>query len=100
VADRLEWQLIGFDEWLEIWELNEPASGALDALRFVVISWILSRGDDPYKDAQPDPAAPGLWFAEIPGSYHDGQVVVCTYWIEETTHTVRCIMLGTLSWPV
>ena len=97
---RPGWQLVGFNERLELWELNEPGSAVLDDMGFIVARWIMSLADDPYKGVDRDPDMPNLWFGHIPGTYHKGQVVCCSYWIEEQTHTVRCNMFTTLSWPV
>jgi hypothetical protein len=100
VAEASSWKLEGFTEWLEIWEKNEPASAVHDGLRRTVIAWIMNRHSDPYQGARRQEGFENYWFGEIPGTYHDGQVVVCSYWIEERTRTVRCDQLGTLSWPV
>lgn len=42
-----------------------------------------------------------MWFGRVPGTYQpgDGTVVVCSLWIEETTRTVRCDRIGTLTIP-
>lgn len=92
------WSLIGFTEAMETWERNEPASGVLDGIRSTVLNWIMSLHDNPRQGAKCDDQ--GIWFAEIPRTLHDGQVVCCTYLIDEGTRTVQCCILNTLSWPV
>ncbi|MGH3975205.1 MAG: hypothetical protein ACRDS9_18025, partial [Pseudonocardiaceae bacterium] len=56
-----------------------------------VMAWILTRYDDPYQGVRRERDLPNLWFGRVPNSYHgSGQVVICSYWIEEFSHTVRC----------
>lgn len=97
--DTSEYKLLGFKEWLEIWEKNEPLSAISGDRRVAVLNWMLSRGTDPYAGARRESVAPNCWSAKIPGTVHNGQVVVCTYFIYEATGTVRCDMLVTLGLP-
>lgn len=64
-------------------------------------SWILTRLEDPYEGLQREGGFPNLWFGRIPGSYQplDGTVVVCSLWIVESSRSVRCDRIGTLSIP-
>ncbi|MER5647277.1 hypothetical protein [Streptosporangium sp. NPDC002524] len=94
------WTLVGFMERLELWEKNEPASAALDHVRWAILPWIMERQADPYKNVQREAEVPNLWFGKIAGTEHDGQIVCCSYWIEEHTRTVRCDLFSTLSMPV
>lgn len=59
----------------------------------------MSRGDDPYQGARREPGFPNLWYVKVPGSYQGGSVVLCSYFIVESTHEVHCKGFGTLSWP-
>ncbi|MER5420305.1 hypothetical protein [Streptosporangium roseum] len=95
-----DWTLEGFTHWLEIWEMNEPASAVYDHLRVTVISWILGRYSDPYQGMRRDADVDNLWFSAIPGTEHGGEVVCCSYLISEATRTVRCASIMTLSMPV
>ena len=92
------WHLEGFgnrlDEWIDV-------EGPGDWLRMLVGNWVLSRIDDPYGGLRREPHFDNLWFGVIPGSLDDdGTVVACSLWISETTHSVRCDRIATLSWPI
>lgn len=91
------WSLVGFGERMDAWiDLEEPQ----DDLRIAVASWALSRFDDPYQGVRREPGFENLWYGVIPGTQHgDNQVVVCSYWIEERTHVVRCDSIATLALP-
>jgi hypothetical protein len=91
------WRLVGFEQRLDAWvDLEHP----VDDLRLLVTAWILSRFDDPYAGVRRERGFSNLWFGVIPRSGHGtGLVVTCSYWIEETTHAVRCDSIATLSWP-
>jgi hypothetical protein len=93
-----EWTLVGFDARLDSWAaLEHPPSD----LVIVVAHWVLSRFDDPYLGMRREPEFDNLWFGPVPES-EDGQghVVACSYWIEESTRTVRCDNFATLSMPL
>jgi hypothetical protein len=100
VPDNADWELAKFVERLDLWEKTEPASAALGDVRLAVTRWIMNRCSDPYEGARREPGFDNLWFTSIPGTLHDGQVVCCSYWIEETTRTIRCDLISTLNWPV
>jgi hypothetical protein len=98
VSERLpSWRLEGFLERFDAWaELELPN----DDLRFLVMEWILSRSDDPYKGVRREKGFDNLWFGPIPRTAHGkGMVVTCSYWIFESTRTVSCDTFGTLSPP-
>ncbi|MGA4989847.1 hypothetical protein [Nonomuraea bangladeshensis] len=95
-----QYKLEGFLEWMEIWEKNEPISAVSDQRRIAVLDWIMSRYSDPYAGARREPVAENYWFAKIPWTLHDGQVVVCNFWIYEAERRVVCDQIGTLGWPV
>jgi len=92
------WQLEGFLERLDAWANQEQPD---DDLRLQVTEWILSRFGDPYQGVQREPGFDNLWFGIVPGSLHDAdQVVVCSYWIMERDHVVRCDSFATLGLPI
>lgn len=88
----------GFLERLDRWvEQESPADG----LRILVTEWILSRYDDPYQGVTREQGFANLWFGRVPRSEDgSGFVVVCSYWIQESTRTVRCDSFATLSLPL
>jgi len=92
------WTLDKFPERFRAWlELESPS----DNLRRIVGNWVLTRYDDPYQGAERVEGFPNLWFGQIPNSRDDsGHVVTCSYWIEESSRTVRCDNFGTLSLPL
>ncbi|TDD17857.1 hypothetical protein E1294_26530 [Nonomuraea diastatica] len=96
--DNAGWKLEGFIERLNLWEETEPSSAALGDVCLAVTRWIMNRYEDPYEGARRE--SNNLWFAAIPGTCHGWQVVCCSYWIEESTRTVRCNLISTLSRPV
>lgn len=100
MASAPEWKLDGFLERLELWEKNEPVSAVDGDIRLVVAAWIMSRCTDPYKGARREEVADNYWFSPVPGTEHDGQIVCCSYWVEESTRTIRCDLFATLSLPV
>lgn len=95
-----EWKLEGFLEWLEIWEKNEPVSAVDGDRRLIVAAWIMDRCADPYDGVRRDPHMPNLWFGGIPGTEHDGQIVCCSYWVDQSTRTISCDIISTLSLPI
>jgi hypothetical protein len=61
----------------------------------------MTRYDDPYKGVRRAHGFPNLWFGVVPESDDGkGQVVVCSYWIEEAARRVRCDSFATLSLPI
>lgn len=92
------WRLVNFVERLDDWIDTE---GPADDLRLVVTAWVLSRAEDPYTGVRPEPGFPNLWFGPVPDSVHGtGQVVACSYWVEEREHIVRCDSFATLNLPL
>lgn len=92
------WTLENFLERFDAWvDLESPE----DDLRCVVMAWILTRYDDPYQGVRRDSGFENLWFGAVPESGHEpGNVVTCAYWIKESSRTVRCDNVGTLSLPL
>lgn len=91
------WQLIGFAEQLDAWIAAEAPD---EDIRLIVTSWVLSRFDDPYVGVRREPGFANLWFGPVPLTVRADTVVVCTYWVEERSHSVRCDGFATLSTPV
>jgi hypothetical protein len=90
--------LAGFLEQLDEWAGRDSPD---DDLRLVVTAWVLTRYDDPYQGVRRESAFPNLWFGVIPYSGDGmGNVVVCAYWIEESTRTVHCDSFTRLSVPL
>lgn len=97
-SGALSWTLEGFLDRLESWgELQSPQ----DELRLTVMIWIMTRYDDPYQGVRRENGFPNLWFGTVPHSGDGcGNVVTCSYWIEEVNRSVRCDSFATLSLPV
>lgn len=91
------WDLDRFPERFTMWrdlERPEPAVAA------VVEEWIPTRKLDPRRGARLEREEDNFYFAQIPGTACGGAIVVCSYWIVEADHLVRCDLFGTLSLPV
>jgi hypothetical protein len=97
-SGAMPWKLEGFLERLDAWiELEKPP----DDLCLLVTGWIMSRFEDPYLGVRREPGFPNLWFGAVPKSDDGaGTVVACSYWIEESTRTVRCDSFATLNLPL
>jgi hypothetical protein len=92
------WTLAAFLHHLDMWTKQEQPS---DDLRLRVTAWIMTRYDNPYQGVQREPGFDNLWFGAIPGSIHSSdRVVACSYWIYESTRTVSCNSISTLSLPL
>lgn len=61
----------------------------------------MTRFSDPYQGVRRESGFANLWFGPVPNS-DDGRgvVVACAYWIEESSHTVRCDSFASLSQPL
>jgi hypothetical protein len=64
------------------------------------LSWLFTRLEDPYVGVRREPTFDNLWFGAVPGSIRAGTVVACSYWIFESSRTVRCDSIATLSLPL
>lgn len=95
---RSFWRLLGFEDALDTWIAIEAPS--VD-LRFVVTEWIVGRADDPYAGVKRrTEVATNYWFGSVPGSREGNHVVVCGYWVDEETRSVRCDNIATLGLPI
>ena len=61
--DGPAWTLVGFIERLDAWAEQEKATTDLQLL---VLSWVMSRSDDPYRGVRRTPGFPNLWFGAVP----------------------------------
>ncbi|MFI5895613.1 hypothetical protein ACIA5D_36515 [Actinoplanes sp. NPDC051513] len=95
VDDRL-WNLDRFPQRLALWRDREQPPAEVLA---VVEEWIPTRRFDPRRGAQLERAEDDFWWARVPGSHYDGQIVICSYWIVAADRVVRCDLFSTLSWP-
>jgi hypothetical protein len=92
------WLLADFEEHFHWWVDQESPS---QHLRVTLLSWILSRHEDPYQGVRRQRGFENLWFGAVPGTDHgDFQVVACSYFIAESEHAVICNSISTLSRPV
>jgi hypothetical protein len=90
---ELERFLEAFDEWCG---LEAPDT----ELRTSVLAWVMTRAEDPYEGVQRQPGFANLWFGRIPQTQREWEMVVCSYWVFEQSHTVRCDIIATLNSPV
>jgi hypothetical protein len=96
------WTLLDFLLRLDNWiEREQP----LDDLRLHVTDWIFTRIRDPYADARRVPDFADYWQSLVPASEHfDDSAercgVVCMYWVDPATRTVRCDQIASLSLPI
>lgn len=95
MADR--WELVDFEVAVDRWIEREGPS--ID-LQFVVLQWVLSRFDDPYEGMRREPGFPNLWYGVVPATRTRDHAVVCSYFVEERTHVVRCDSFATLGLPL
>ena len=91
-----DWKLVRFLEVMDAWIEREAPD---DDTRLVVIDWVMNRYDDPYRGMRREPGLPNLWYGPVPGTESDDTVVVCSYWIFESTRTVRCNDICALRQP-
>lgn len=91
---QLEDFLKALDEWTEL-------EGPADWIRLSVLNWIFTRQEAPYLGVKRERGFENLWFGPVPQTVDEqGRIVVCTYWINEHDHSVRCDRFATLSLPL
>jgi len=91
------WLLFDFEERFDAWVALEQPS---PELRVLVLDWILTRQQDPYRGVRREPGFDNLWFGAVPRSSRGtGRAVTCSYWVYEADHTVRCDSFASLSPP-
>ena len=92
------WRLDGFDDRYQEWLDHEQPDHSLGT---VVLNWLFTRMEDPYEGVTREAGFPNLWWGAVPFSGHaDDQVVVVVYWINESTHSLRCDRIASLTWPL
>ena len=92
------WRLDGFDERYQEWLDQEHPDHSLGTL---VLNWLFTRMEDPYEGVTRESGFPNLWWGGVPFSGHgDDQVVVVVYWVNESTHSLRCDRIASLTWPL
>jgi hypothetical protein len=83
-----------FDEWVD---LESPA----DEIRAAVLSWMFTRAENPYLGVKRTEGFVNLWYGAVPHTEHGaGDVVVCSYFINESERAVKCNGFATLSTPI
>lgn len=98
MADPALWRLERFLSEFDTWAEREDPT--VD-LRVLVSEWMVGRQDDPYRGVRREPQFENLWWGHVPGSDDGtGRVVVCSYWIVESEHLVRCNSFATLGLPL
>jgi len=96
VTNQEPWELVGFPERVRRWiEQCNPSI----RLRDTVDAWIDTRYDNPREGVQQESDFPNLWCGEVPNTLVRDTVVLCSYFIEEETHTVRCHLKMTVGHP-
>lgn len=96
--EGLPWRLELFEERLDQWIEAEDPPGDL---QHVILVWALSRAETPYQGVRRAIGFPNLWYGIVPRArLPSGEVVVCSYFIEERSHTVRCTSFASLGFPV
>ena len=95
--EPLGWKLVRFTEVVDKWITRESPS---DDMRVVVLDWIMSRHEDPYRGMRREPAVPNLWFGAVAGSQSGWTVVTCSYFIYERTKIISCNDICTLNQPI
>lgn len=93
------------DRFLDELESCIDREGLTGDIRLIVLPWIMSRLDDPYRGARREPgmehpAHGNLWYSAVPEStFGAGRVLACSYWISESNRLVRCNSFAVLSLP-
>lgn len=83
-----------FDQWVA--RESPPAE-----LRRLVEAWVVTRYANPYEGMRQESGHPNLWYGKVPGSEDGcGNAVACSYWIFESTHTVKCNDFTILGEPI
>lgn len=91
------WKLENFIERFEAWVQRDSPE---DDLRLIVTDWITTRYSTPYQGVDRQVGFDNLWYGHIPNSGDGcGNVVTCSYWIRESSHTVYCNDFSVLSYP-
>ncbi len=85
---------------MSAWTRGAKQESPDDDIQLIVLAWIMTRYDDPYRGVRRDGDFPNLWFGPVPGTIVRGTVVACSYWIEESGRVVVCNSFATLGLPI
>lgn len=99
MPDERPWKLDqdSFKEPVKRWVREyEPRLPVILAVR----EWIRSREDDPLAGVYYVPGFTDYFHGTIPGTYVDGRVVTCAFWLDRDAKLIICDMISTKSWPV
>ncbi|HEV2888170.1 MAG TPA: hypothetical protein VGX49_14755 [Jatrophihabitans sp.] len=92
------WRLDDFGLRFDTWADEQKPDANL---RKPVLDWTFTRFDDPYAGfRRMVEVGPNYWWGQVPGTIHNGSVVVCGYWVFEESRRVRCDSFATLSLPL
>jgi hypothetical protein len=95
--ESLGWRLVRFPELVDRW-IEREAPG--DDARLVVLDWILTQSENPYRGMRRESGFDNLWFGPIRGTEDGWNVVTCSHWIYERGRIVQCEDICTLSQPL
>jgi hypothetical protein len=85
-VDGRKWTFRYAIEALDYWAEREKPS---QDLRMVVTEWAFNQHTNPYRGMDRQPGFANLYVGEVRGTRSGSAAVTCTYWIDETTSTVR-----------
>jgi hypothetical protein len=91
------WTLADFIDRVDAWIDRDSPD---DDLRLVVLDWIMSRCEDPYRGVRREAGFPNLWYGVVPYSQRAMTAVLCSYWVVESEHVIRCESIATLGLPL
>lgn len=93
------WTLQNTEDALDRWiALDDPPQD----LRIHVLTWMLSRVDNPYRGLRRTPGFTNVWFGPVPETLDEtaSTVLTVTLLIDEPTRVVRFDGIVMLSWPL
>lgn len=95
MAPEPEWQVLGFDDCMDLWihTQNPP-----DELCILVANWLVARIENPHVGVRRRPDFPNQWFGKVTNSDHgSGAAVYCTYDLDEAEKIVYIRAISTLT---
>ena len=97
MSEQSPWRLEGFVERFEAWASHDRPTADE---RLLVLSWVMTRYDDPYHGVMRADGFENLWFGVIPATRGPTVAIVCSYFIVEQSRTVRCDNFARLGLPL
>ena len=92
------WTLERFLEQLDLWVEREALH---EDVKLLVLPWIQSRLDDPYRGVRREPDVANLWYGPVPGVRDaESRIAVGSYFVFESRSVVRCNSFALLSPPI